>query len=674
MKFLRKKNTKTKKTLTIDIPKIKVVEDESKKGRKKKASVGFISSLKNLRHNKKHLAIVAGVFASVFLITSLMFVYPVASLYISARALMASAEQLQNSVASQNISEIKSNLEVIKRDFYALEKSYSRLSWGAYVPFVEAYYKDGRAVLSSGSRALDTVSVVIEIAEPYADMIGFGAETNEAQQGATANERIDFLIHTIDDILPHFDEIAESAKYVQSELSRIDPNRYPETFRGIEVRSKLVSGLEMLDQATEFLVTSKPLLESAPYLLGIDDTRTYLLLFQNDKELRATGGFWTAYSTLEVTDGKILPVSSNDIYNLDGKYTPVVPAPDPVIRYIEGPYLISRNYRLRDMNWSPDFRESIELFVKEAKKAGIGEIDGVIAVDTHVVVKILDVIGGVEVPGFGFYSSEIDPECNCPQVVHELELYADIEGPVVWSQDDPDVIIYAPANYLNRKDIVGPLMNTIMSNTLGQPKEKLPNLFTAAWESLMEKSVMLYVFDEKVQEAVETFGIAGRIVDYDGDYLHISDSNLGGRKSNLYVTQQVEQEVEISEDGSVVKTVNITYQNPQDYDGWLNSVLPNWTRIYVPKGSVVIETSGFEDEGEIYEELGKTVISGGFRLRPKGVKRITIKYSLPFKADNEYRLLVQKQPGTGGFIHSVSVNGKDEEFILRTDRELKFSL
>jgi len=141
----------------------------------------------------------------------------------------------------------------------------------------------------------------------------------------------------------------------------------------------------------------------------------------------------------------------------------------------------------------------------------------------------------------------------------------------------------------------------------------------------------------------ERHKLAGRIKEYDGDYLYIVDANLGGRKSNLYVTQEVEQKINI-ENKVVNKTLTITYQNPRKYDGWLNSVLPNWTRIYVPKGSELIYMEGLDNEIS-YEEFGKTVYAGSFELRPEGLVKVIVSYKLPFTADNNYNLYIQKQPG-----------------------------
>ena len=286
----------------------------------------------------------------------------------------------------------------------------------------------------------------------------------------------------------------------------------------------------------------------------------------------------------------------------------------------------------------------------------------------------MDVIGPIGVPGYGNFSTQIVPECKCPQVIYELESFADQEGAIVWSENEPGKIVFAPPNYDNRKKIIGPLMNSILANTLGQPKEKLPKLAEAALKSVMEKHVLLYMVSESEQNAISDFGIGGSVVAFSGDYLYINDANLGGRKSNLYVTQEVEQDIKISRDGSVEKTLTLTYKNPEKHDGWLNSVLPNHVRIYVPKGSQLIKFDGAEKTEELYEELDKTVISGSFNLRPEGVAKLTVKYKLPFKVKDDYKLLIQKQPGKDKPRYSIKVGRVMEEFSLATDREFKFGI
>ncbi len=674
--------------MSDDFEIIRKINLESKK---KSEASNFAPNLKELDTNekpqslpgkknksKKLLKFFLGAFfilVLVLIICVLFIVRPLLKVYEDVEKLAKNANEVQAIMDSPDIQKIKQQAKIIRENLASLENSVNYFSWTKNLPILGRYYSDFQSAIRAGFYGLDAADIAISTVEPYADIIGLTPNKDGAKSGEeTANDRIEFVIQTLEEVIPKIEEISSKVVKVQEEIDKIDPSFYPEKIRDFKVREKIIKIVSLVDEGAKILSDAKPLLQKAPYLIGLDAPRTYLVLFQNDKELRPTGGFITAYSIMTVDKGRMRPVSSNDIYNLDSRYTPVVPAPEVLRKYLKGPYILSKNYRLRDMNFAADFKESMALFTKEAEKVGIRDIDGVIAVDTEVVVRILEVVGKIGVPGFGNFSTEIIPECDCPQVVYELESFADIEGPVVWSQDEPDKIIYAPPNYDNRKKIVGPLMNSVIANALGQPKEKVPSLTRVAWDLLTQKHVLLYLKDEEAQKAAEAFNIAGRISDFDGDYLHINDANLGGRKSNLYVTQEVHQEILVSQDGSIEKTLEITYKNPKSYDGWLNSVLPNWTRIYVPRGSQLISVTGFDQQGEAYEEYGKTVFSGGFQLRPEGVVKITIRYKLPFKANKNYNLLIQKQPGTASPLYTLKAGKFEDEFFLWTDRKIKLSL
>jgi len=46
-----------------------------------------------------------------------------------------------------------------------------------------------------------------------------------------------------------------------------------------------------LDRARHLLLNGQAVAKSLPVILGADKTRTYLIMFQNNMELRPTGGF-----------------------------------------------------------------------------------------------------------------------------------------------------------------------------------------------------------------------------------------------------------------------------------------------------------------------------------------------------------------------------------------------
>ena len=612
--------------------------------------------------SKKVWAIIAGA----IILPLLLIAFPLLSIRVSANKVMKSAQELQAAAASQNISQTKVSLEKTKKDLKSLDGDLNKIIWVKFIPFLGGYWKDAKHLTVGGMSGLEAGEIIVQTVEPYSDILGLNGA--QAQDGAeNAEDRVNFIVETIDDIIPRMGDISAKTDVMSKELSQINPDKYPEYFQGKPVRSKIRTAVQEAQRGHQLLTDGKPFLEQLPYLLGIDSERTYLFLWQNDKELRPTGGFITAYSIIKVKDGKFEQVVSDDIYKLDGQFRSKLPAPEPIKKYLP----LVNNWFLRDMNLSPDFKTSMDTFYENYQTIRRATpVDGIISVDTHPLVGLLGVMGTLGIPGYGNYSAEEDKRCNCPNVIYELESYADVAGPIVWD-DISGKIVYKPPHADHRKGFLGPLMNTLMANALGQPKEKIPGLFNVAWNSLMEKHIMFYIHDEKVQSELESFNLAGRIRENDGDYLHINDSNFAGAKSNLYVQHEVELSVETTKDGTTNNLI-VKYTNSQKYDGWLNGPFRDWVRVYVPKDSTLVDSTGSDVPVITYDELDKTVFEGFFTLRPEGVTNLKFTYKTPVKTEKDgYKILIQKQPGTAGHLVTVTQGKKKEEFKLTTDREVR---
>jgi len=177
----------------------------------------------------------------------------------------------------------------------------------------------------------------------------------------------------------------------------------------------------------------------------------YITIFQNDGELRPTGGFMTAYGVLRVDKGRIRAEKSDDIYSLDKKLNSRLKPPDPIAKYLLSADLktgIVPYYYIRDMNFSPDFKDSMSLFLTNYDKIkDEPKVDGVIAMDTKVLTDLLEVLGPINVPGYGEFTLEPDERCfDIPQIVCELEYIVDEPIPGVKAA---------------RKDVLGPMMQKL---------------------------------------------------------------------------------------------------------------------------------------------------------------------------------------------------------------------
>jgi hypothetical protein len=617
----------------------------------------------------KMIIVLLGLFSAVILLFGLAMIGPARKVLADVNQLKISGGELIVSFKEKDLAKAKQASEKTKENLKILEANLRFFRWLQVVPVGRDYYQDDQHLIKAGQAGLEAVDLVIAGVEPYADIIGFSAA--KKGEGTTAEDRINFLVKTISKIGPQLDLINQKVGIVEGELNQIDPNRYPEDFRGSKIRPQIKTLSEFVRQAHFFLQGGRPVLEQAAWLLGEDNPRKYLILFQNDAELRPTGGFMTAYAVLGVNKGKLKPLFSEDMYSLDGRFNQRIPAPEPILKYLPKVYY----WNLRDMNLSPDFSVSMATFSGYYRQVPQSQqVDGIIAVDTKFLVSLLEVLGPIGVSEWGNFSAQPESHCGgCPQVVYKLES-----------------LITKPVSEIrtSRKAVLGALMHSILQNAMQSPKDKLAGLFNASLSAVSEKHILFYFPDEKIQEAFESFNMAGRVRETAGDYFCLVDCNFAGAKSNLFINQEVEQKIEMGSDGSLTKEVTVSYKNPappsncnlEKGELCLNGLYRNWFRLYVPQGSTLLESSGSEVEIKTYEELGKTVFEGfygdKYPLRPLGSAKVILKYKLPFRVarGEEYQLLIQKQPGTGGTPYSLELGNQKEEFELKTDKEVKFRI
>lgn len=562
------------------------------------------------------------------------------------------------SFKAQNLPGAEAELNKLKEQLGGIESTYAKLSFYKNIPFLKNYYLDGEHTINAAKAGLDAGGKTIAAITPYADVLGFSGEGTF--EGGSAENRIKLILDTLEKVTPILDDIQTDLNTVSNELDQIDDNRYPEEFRGIAIKSMITQIKGISAQAKSGLAEYRPIIELIPDIAGSKgERRKYLVLFQNDNELRPTGGFLTAYSVIYIEDGKVTPEKSDDIYELDKKFREKITIPESLGRYLT----TEKYWNLRDMNISPDFKTSMDQFFKYYQDIP-GEpdnIDGIIAVDTQLLTDLVEIVGPIEIPGSGTFSAENNPHCDCPQIIYALS-----------------EIITRPTPYLreDRKGILGPLMSSILSKIYSSPRTYMADLFNIALKDIEGKHIQMYFLNANFQTAVETINAAGRLVvsDKAQDSLAIVNANLGGAKSNLFIDYHVTQTVSEPVDDKITKTIEITYKNDHKADNCnleagllcLNSTLRDWTRLYVPQGSELIEAQGFTQEAKTYDEAGFTVFDGFFILEPMAQAKLKITYTVPY-TDETYKIKLWKQGGINPIPTIMDVTGGQEEVLIDKD-------
>ena len=617
--------------------------------------------------------IILAILIAIVGLSAFVIVSPAKIVYKDIQKVSQQAKITADAVKKQNIALAAEELDKTKKELSQTQKDLEKLSILKIIPFASDYYSDGQHLIKAGFAGLDAADVLIKSVEPYADVLGLKGKGSFV--GGTASQRIETAVKTMGKITPHIDDIAKHLGIVKTELDFVNPSRYPSFLGGDKIKKELTQTKKLTSEAVAFVNDAKPLIKILPSLLGEPKEKKYLVLFQNDKELRPTGGFITAYAVFRIDKGIIHVDRSDDIYTLDNGVLVKPKAPEPILKYLPKVSVLN----LRDTNLSPDFVESMNTFNSLYKNSSSKvDVDGIIALDTNVLVSTIKTLDDEVYAGGMKFTSQNDERCDCPQVIYKLES-------LISTPKSLDLRVTSlAAVQAQRKDILGVLLYAIMEKALkSSPKIYWGPLFQDMIKQTNEKHVLFYLYNKDAQAGVEALNASGRIKQFEGDYLHINQANFGGAKANLFVKESVKVSFDIASDRTIKKMITINYKNPYPPSDCnlergnlcLNAVLRDWIRIYVPKGSKLIDSTGSEVKLTTYEELDKTVFDGFLTVRPQGVATFTITYTLPFKVKDTLPALIQKQPGTHDNEYTIIVNGKEKEkFPLLADKTMKISL
>lgn len=572
----------------------------------------------------------------------------------------ASGRLAYDSFKRQNLVEIKQHVTDAQGKIQSAQEKYGRLSWVGAFPIAGKYYQDGKHGFEAGIAGTNAALKVVAAIEPHADVLGFTGEGSFT--GGTTENRIALILETLGQITPELDKIAADITVMQENLAEIDPNDYPEIFQGRPVRQYVVQAQSGAAAAEAALTDFRPVLEQLPTVAGAKGRKKYLVIFQNDNELRPTGGFMTAYAVVFIENGVVTPEKSDDIYELDKKYRRKPPIPPELGRFL----ITEKQWNLRDMNIDPNFKTSMTQFYGEYLKVP-GEpqnIDGVIAIDTNILEQMVEILGPVEVPGYGTFTAENSPRCDCPQIIYALS-----------------EIIDRPTPYIreNRKGILAPMMQSILKKTYDAPRDRWPQLAELVWRGIEGRHVQFFFPDPTLQQAAEAINAAGIIPQMPSngsDYLTVIDANLAGAKSNLFVETSGEINVLEVGNGTVKKQVELTYRNTHPASNCnlekgelcLNGLLNDWTRWYVPKGAKLDEVLGLEEGYKINTANPNfDIIEGVFRLSPLNQTKVRVTYTVPYTKEGDYEIHLQKQGGTDAIPYRVVTPAGETEAVLNKD-------
>ncbi len=538
------------------------------------------------------------------------------------------------------------------------------LGWMDAIPVVRGYYLNGLSVLTAAQMDVHAFSEAIP---PVLDA---------AQGGGSASQRQARVRQAVSQAGLKMRQLEPQLLGANAQIHHMNPARWPSILsrKGLSVPEiKAVSStlINMLPAMTG----RHPILAS---LLGFPTPKRYLLVFQNSGELRATGGFMTAFAYVPFHNGKLGKITSQNIQTLDTKVT-YRPTPPTVV----GLYLPVAYWHLRDANaatWGtnfgmPDVPEAVHnIYQFYNSIPNAPTVNGVVFIDTWFVDALIGDVGGLNVPTLRGKTIHITPQ----NANYEMEYMA--EG------------LALPANL--RKLFIGTMMKELMHDVFHGHTSGLIKVAGTISVALRHEHVMMYFNNPKAEHFVASQNWGGIIPAHvNGDYVEVVDENLLGHKDNYWMHESYDVNIR-TKNGAHIETVTIHWKETGIDTGkppYLVVPYHSWVTLFAPPGSQLDSMTGSASGGDgtgggidsgiqntTDTLLNKEEFGAHIRLparistsQPPATGTVVTTITLPSTV-NVHHILLQKQPGLRAEPVTVTVNGVTKHVLLNSRTWLTF--
>ncbi len=591
---------------------------------------------------------------AVILLLVALIVFKGVTLSLAAWDMYRSATQLRAMLA---VTPLLSNMPAIQETVGELESAYDGLA-GEVAPLLPATALL-RAVPEYGPLAAASPALLpageqgLALLRKGVDLVG--PEITELRASQPNTSIIDLLPQVAARVGPELPSLAEDIASLKASLATVDTAGMPD--RAATLLQGAPGALALAEVATR-------LGPELPVLLGMDGPKHYLVLVQNNHELRATGGFIAAIGKVTLDQGKLVEldfVDSYDIYRSNGVYPP---APTPMQKHMNIPLML-----MRDANWSPDLPTAAKV-ARTLYRSDTGvEIDGIVTVDLNAVKTIFGALGEVPVAGFDEPLTGDNIEA---QVVRLWERPA--EGDTAVGGATPEEL---GAWWEQRKAFIPALTQAALAHVQNGGANYM-DLAGALYTALADRSIQAWLDNPAAEEVLSTAGWDGGLHPEEGkDYLAVVDTNMGYNKADAAVERALDYRVAWLDGPSAPAqaTLTLTYTHPIDADDPGCDLTPrygnsyadliarcyfNYVRVYVPMGSELIEATGVTTDSISTQrgEEGTQLFTGYFILPPRHSNVVSFTYTLPSELTPEsYALVMQRQSGTHPLPVTLEIDG-----------------
>lgn len=609
-------------------------------------------------------------FGSILIICSLFILGGIKAKRVYEQALVVklAASSLRDVIAASpdihGLQDAGPRLVTLRQDFDDLKAEVEPFLWmGPWLEWVPVYGGD----LASSREILELADVFLQSGETSYLASGPLMAAWEGEENVNPAQLVT-LLQQQEPGFEHANNLLGQAVQIRAGL---DDTRLSPGVQGI---------VHDLDRSLPLMAEGLKVALALPDFLGAsaNGPRTYLLLVQNEDELRPTGGFITAVGTLVVKDGQVLNVSFVDSGELDNWDYPYPSAPWQLEQYMNSPVLV-----LRDSNWFADFPTSALYAETLFAYNSAHSVDGVIAFDQHMLVLILQALGPVQLAG-------IHDPVDAGNVISYMR-----------AAKSPPMGEPVPDGW-SRKAFMDQITKAILDRMFEGDGISWERLGTTLLQGLDQRHLLLQLDNASLASISAEHGWDGAIDAGRGDYLRVVDANIGFNKTSALVDLRIIYDVDLTDLTRPVGRLSVIHTNrsrsdvqclqwggqratgEEDYP--VNACYWNYMRIYKPAATQLLDATpqrvpanwmvldhGVARGVDVLDEDLSGLQGFGTLMVVPGGGSVTneFEFSLPgaileAASDTDeivYHLKVDKQPGTIAIPLTVRIHIPNGSFL-----------
>ncbi len=394
--------------------------------------------------------------------------------------------------------------------------------------------------LSAGTEAATSADDVVNLAVgPLVDIF------DKLDWKALTPKNGEVSLQPLKDAAPKIEAAASTVQLSYDRLNQIDTSSLM-----AQVADPLMKAKAQLSDVKGSLNAAASAAKLIPGMMGNSAPKNYLLLIQNNAELRSTGGIPGALAVLTADHGKIELSGQGSAAEL-GNFSPPL-AVDPAQELI---YTSRLGEYMQDVNLTPDFPTAAQTAkAMWEKKNPSQHIDGVISVDPVALAALLKVTGPVDI------ASSLPPQLAKTGLPNKLDSTNLV--PTLLSD------VYAKIKEPKLQDVYFAEVAKKVFETVAAGKGSGQGLVEALAQAVTDNRVYLWSANKDEQQIISGFPLGGRIagktVPAAGFGVFFNDGT--GAKMDYYLKPTVQLVQRCSQGGYGQYTVKVTLTNTAPSD------------------------------------------------------------------------------------------------------------